>query len=444
MLDLPVPEDFKIDPGWRIKPGDYIHHVPDKKMIGKVNKYNSITQHVLLSNNNELLTTIHGLLMNHSEIQAKHDAYFQRILAQSEGEQEGTKAQTEHPMDTDAEDDAATFDADKIRKGAQDNPSTVGNLNNKITPNTEQIIAAIKKTIQDTMTKVGSASVFNLATKVDDLLQTIPSDRATRESAKKHSSKKASPKGHSYPKTPRTTSCKIKSYSQPRSATAKSSAPSPPAASSASPLKPTKADGMSAPWENAPMAPFRRRFQAAPQGSQASSEASFKSAAEALEEEEGTTPGPVSKGEGSGPTQMEAAPNDPYAGIGDFFDARPSISNTQATLAAGSDPGKDGYASAASKMAKKRGEGAAAAGQPAAQWVPPHLRGVVTPKPGAEGAKKEPKKGDWSVAKKGQAVASSHKIFEVPEIEEPVTLLDFFRRGLHADNSEAKKKTEWW
>ncbi|KAL8766583.1 MAG: hypothetical protein Q9194_006225 [Teloschistes cf. exilis] len=394
MLDLPVPEDFKIDPGWRIKPGDYIHHVPDKKMIGK-----------------------------------------------SEGEQEGTKAQTEHPMDTDAEDDAATFDADKIRKGAQDNP--MGNLNNKITPNTEQIIAAIKKTIQDTMTKVGSASVFNLATKVDDLLQTIPSDRATRESAKKHSSKKASPKGHSYPKTPRTTSCKIKSYSQPRSATAKSSAPSPPAASSASPLKPTKADGMSAPWENAPMAPFRRRFQAAPQGSQASSEASFKSAAEALEEEEGTTPGPVSKGEGSGPTQMEAAPNDPYAGIGDFFDARPSISNTQATLAAGSDPGKDGYASAASKMAKKRGEGAAAAGQPAAQWVPPHLRGVVTPKPG-EGAKKEPKKGDWSVAKKGQAVASSHKIFEVPEIEEPVTLLDFFRRGLHADNSEAKKKTEWW
>ncbi|KAL8636889.1 MAG: hypothetical protein Q9228_005775 [Teloschistes exilis] len=394
MGDLPVPEDFKIDPGWRIKPGDYIHHVPDKKMIGK-----------------------------------------------SEGEQEGMKAQTEHPMDTDAEDDAATFDADKIRKGAQDNP--MGNLNNKITPNTEQIIAAIKKTIQDTMTKVGSASVFNLATKVDDLLQTIPSDRATRESAKKHSSKKASPKGHSYPKTPRTTSCKIKSYSQPRSATAKSSAPSPPAASSASPLKPTKADGMSAPWENAPMAPFRRRFQAAPQGSQASSEASFKSAAEALEEEEGTTPGPVSKGEGSGPTQMEAAPNDPYAGIGDFFDARPSISNTQATLAAGSDPGKDGYASAASKMAKKRGEGAAAAGQPAAQWVPPHLRGVVTPKPG-EGAKKEPKKGDWSVAKKGQAVASSHKIFEVPEIEEPVTLLDFFRRGLHADNSEAKKKTEWW
>lgn len=134
------------------------------------------------------------------------------------------------------------------------------------------------------------------------------------------------------------------------------------------------------------MAPFRRRFQAAPQGSQASSEASFKSAAEALEEEEGTTPGPVSKGEGSGPTQMEAAPNDPYAGIGDFFDARPSITTTQATLAAGSDPGKDGYASTASKLAKtkKGGEGAAAAGQPAAQWVPPHLRGVVTPKPGGK------------------------------------------------------------
>ncbi|KAL8639221.1 MAG: hypothetical protein Q9228_003724 [Teloschistes exilis] len=42
----------------------------------------------------------------------------------------------------------------------------------------------------------------------------------------------------------------------------------------------------------------------------------------------------------------------PYAALGDVFDAQPSITTSPATLAAGSDPGNDGYALGASKLAK--------------------------------------------------------------------------------------------
>lgn len=81
MLDLPKPEDYKIDPSWGIKPGQYIHHVPDKKRIEQVNKYHNATNFVFSANNNELLTTILELLKNQSKILARQDESLTKINA---------------------------------------------------------------------------------------------------------------------------------------------------------------------------------------------------------------------------------------------------------------------------------------------------------------------------------------------------------------------------
>lgn len=60
--------------------------------------------------------------------------------------------------------------------------------------------------------------------------------------------------------------------------------------SSASSTQSQKSAKMSAPWENPPLAPFKRLSQSAGDGSQASSEASFESAPEFLDGENETTP----------------------------------------------------------------------------------------------------------------------------------------------------------
>ncbi|KAL9577844.1 MAG: hypothetical protein Q9212_006104 [Teloschistes hypoglaucus] len=486
MLELPNPKDYKIDPGWGIKPGQYIHHVPDKKRIGKVKEYHNATSFVFLANSNELLTVMHGLLVNQSKILARQDESLatinedlQRVTAIVEG---WTKAHTEHP--TDAEDYAPNVaNRDKIRKGAQNNPNQANEQVNMFsTEPKEGIVVTIKtestpsiqkstppySTIQPTQStesKVCDSAVSILTPKIKDLLQTIASGRAEDKSKNASTIKhptKSLPNKHSRHKTLRTQPCKLKSYTQPHSATAKSSASSrtPPVSPPNSALRtssnssiPSKKAAMSAPV-NEPMAPFKRRFIAAVPGSQASSEASFKSAPEFLAGENGTTSDPVSTGEGSGPTQPVAGQQpvaaDPYAGIGEFFENRPSIASPAALPRA-----NDGQGSSANKLAKKGGESVVAAGLPVAKWVPPRLRGVLMPAPRvaaptpapapAPAAKKEAKKAvDWRDVVDERIVANSHTNVEVPEVKERHMLHDVYRTGLHDDNSEAKKDIKWW
>ncbi|KAL9582438.1 MAG: hypothetical protein Q9212_003293 [Teloschistes hypoglaucus] len=60
-------------------------------------------------------------------------------------------------------------------------------------------------------------------------------------------------------------------------------------------------------------------------------------------------------------------------------------------------------------------------------------------------AAEEPKKaGDWRDVVDDQGVSSSHKHVEVPEVKERHMLQDLYRLGLHDDNSEAKKDISWW
>ncbi|KAI4197322.1 MAG: hypothetical protein LQ350_005991 [Teloschistes chrysophthalmus] len=367
MLDLPKPEDYKIDPSWGIKPGQYIHHVPDKKRIEQVNKYHNATNFVFSANNNELLTTILELLKNQN---------------------------------------------------------TVGILEEKFTPSIQEFTAS-EKEIQATEA------------------QTIPSTRAEDEDKFKSTFE------HEDSVKPK----KELSYEQSQASFLKS-----PVSSN----QPQKSAKMSAPSENTQMAPYKHRFQPAVSGSQASSEASFHDAPEFLDSgENGTTPDPVSTGEGSGPTQLEAAPFDPYALLGEAFDAPPSITSPE-TPAAGAGPANDGQASSASKLAKTGGEGAAAAGAPGALWVPPHLRGVVIPTPGAAVAaaaaapapapapapaaeeEKAKKAIDWRDVVDIRLVANSHHDIEVPEVTRDVTLQDVYRAGLHDDNREARNHISWW
>ncbi|KAI4191980.1 MAG: hypothetical protein LQ350_008713 [Teloschistes chrysophthalmus] len=138
--------------------------------------------------------------------------------------------------------------------------------------------------------------------------------------------------------------------------------------------------------------------------------------------------------------KKEAAAEEETKTAGDWRE----VLDGQATLA----PGNDGQASSASKLAKSGEEGAATAGSPAAQWVPPILKGVVIPTAGAAAtpapapAVEEAKKAiDWREVVDNQIVANSHHDVEVPEVTRDVMLQDVYRAGLHDDNREAKKDT---
>ncbi|KAI4242048.1 MAG: hypothetical protein LQ352_007325 [Teloschistes flavicans] len=448
MFPPPKAEDYKIDPSWKIQPGAWISRVPNKEVVGNVDRYHQ--------------NVIYWEVLKGNEIARENNELLRRIVAQLEETGAGPK---QHDLHDNAANKVA---ADKIQEDLsrdQDHPNQSGQqapmfISERRAGTQAKIVtlpAKINDTVHPATIEVPGASTPNLAvpklaTDSQAFVQKFSNSHINQDiyrlkkedSPKKHWRKRNSPKGQPGRKAPPPPKPRETRFNaQSRSATAGPSASLSPSPSQARLRMPPP----SAPQDDGALAPFKRRFQSSPSpASQAPS-----------------VPGPSKEGG----QQRDAA--DPWAGLGEFFDAHQSITSSGSPGAA---KALDGNTSSKLAQTPASGEGVVAAASRAASWVPPHLRGVTMPKPdgtassffrsweshanqsvaGAEGEKKEEAIKGQSVAAGGPKAASAGastargttKVVP-PTIKEPYTLQDIYREGVYDPQREEEKKSwQFW
>ncbi|KAL8634529.1 MAG: hypothetical protein Q9228_007876, partial [Teloschistes exilis] len=273
MFPPPKAENYKIDPGWKIQPGAWISHVPNKEAVGNVDRYH---QHVL-----------YWEVLKGNEIGRQNNELLRRLVAQMDETREGTIQRTDASLqDNAASKNAADKGQDLSRahdhnsQPGQQAPMLFSEPRAGTQANIDELKAKIHNTIHPASTEVPGASTPNLlVTKLATDSQAFVQKFSERhipgatyrlkkaDSLNKHW-RKNSPKGQSGQKAPLAKPRETNFNAQPRSATAGQSASPSPLPSQATLRMPPP----SAPQDDGALAPFKRRFQSSPsQASQAPS-----------------------------------------------------------------------------------------------------------------------------------------------------------------------------